>query len=85
MEYNNVNHYYAPKFYTFVGKDMHFPGLNGKLGYVNFNLGDGTFRKVPDFKHPNDIFGLQKGEANILKKPDTKKVQPVVDKETGEK
>lgn len=29
LEYNNVNHYYTPKFYTFVGKDMHFPGFNG--------------------------------------------------------
>jgi hypothetical protein len=49
---------------------MHFPGLNGKVAYVNFNLGDGTFKKTPDFKHPDDIFGLTKGEINVLKKPE---------------
>ncbi|CAD8140693.1 unnamed protein product [Paramecium octaurelia] len=84
IEYNNVNHYYTPYFYTFVGKDKQFPGFNGKIGYVNFALGSGTFRKTPDFKHPNDVFGFDKGESTLLKKPDSKKPQPITD-ETGEK
>ena len=69
IEYNNVNHYYSPKFYIFTGKDKQFPGFNGKLGYVNFVLGDGAFRKTPDFKHPLDVFGLTEGEVNLFKKP----------------
>lgn len=73
IEYNNVNHYYAPYFYTFIGKDKQFPGFNGKIGFVNFVVGSGAFRGTPDFKHPDDVFGLNKGEAALLKKPESKK------------
>jgi len=85
LEYNNVNHYFASTFYIYVGKDMHFPGFNGKIGFVNFNIGDGAFKKMPDFKHPNDIFGLLKGEENILKNPVSKADVKPENKETSSK
>lgn len=69
IEYNNVNHYYTPKFYVYTGKDQQFPGFNGKLGYVNFVLGEGSFRSSPNFKHPSDVFGHEEGESALLKKP----------------
>jgi hypothetical protein len=39
LTYDNTNHYFAPEFFIFVGKDKQFPGHSGKLAYVNFNSG----------------------------------------------
>lgn len=58
MTYENINHYFTPEFFVYVGKDKHFPGHNGQLGQINFNLGAGAFTKGNDFKHDNNIFGL---------------------------
>jgi hypothetical protein len=51
-----------------VGRDKFFPGWNGKLAYVNFNVGKGAFRNAKDFTHPNDAFGIGAG-VDKLKKP----------------
>ena len=61
LNYPNINHYYAPKFYVYAGKDPHFPGLSGKIAFVNFNVGPGSFKKGSDFSHPKDIFGFSAG------------------------
>ena len=39
LTYENISHYFVDEFYIFVGKDKFYPGLNGKLAYVNFNIG----------------------------------------------
>lgn len=58
LSYENTNHYFVPEFYVFVGRDKHFPGFNGKIGYVNFNIGTGAFRKGNNFVADKDIFGF---------------------------
>jgi len=58
LTYEKTNHYLVPEFYIFVGRDKHFPGLNGKLGFVNFNVGKGAFRKGNDFVDSKDAFGF---------------------------
>ena len=45
-----------PEFYVYVGKDAHFPGFNGAIAYVSFNLGEGIFRKSDYDKHEKDAF-----------------------------
>jgi hypothetical protein len=39
MTYPNINHYFAPKFLAYVGKDRHYPAFNGNIGYFKINLG----------------------------------------------
>jgi hypothetical protein len=53
----------------FVGKDPHFPGLNGKLNQVVFNMGTGSFKTGNDFTHPKDAFGFSTGLDKYTKKP----------------
>lgn len=69
--YDNANHYYAPEFFVFVGKDKHFPGFNGKIAYVSFNAGEGSFKKGTDFTHDKDTFGFNAGIEKLVKKPAT--------------
>ena len=57
----------APKFYIFAGRDNHFPGFNGKIGYLNFNAGAGSFKEGPDYTHPKDIFGYNAGLDELFK------------------
>ena len=57
----------APEFFVYVGRDKHTLGLNGQLGGINFNLGQGSFRKGDDFTHDEDIFGYN--AAFTKKKP----------------
>jgi hypothetical protein len=61
LNYDNVNHYFAERFWLWTTKDRYHPAFNGKIGYLNVNLGDGAFRNRPDFSHPNDIYGYDKG------------------------
>lgn len=63
--YEAINHYFAPEFFIYVGRDKHFPGFNGQLGLVNFNAGDGAFKKNNDVKDKKNIFGF---EAPFAKK-----------------
>lgn len=63
-----MNHYYTPQFHTYVGKDEHFPGFNGKIAYVNFVLGTGSYRNKPDFIIKDDLFGYDVGDTNLIKK-----------------
>lgn len=82
IEYLNVNHYYAARYFVYSGKDQHFPGFIGKLSHVNFVLGNGAFRGRPDFRHPDDVFGFHIGESDFYKKP-LPKPEPETDKGTG--
>ncbi|CAD8058815.1 unnamed protein product [Paramecium sonneborni] len=68
LECTNVNHYFTPQFHTYVGKDEHFPGFNGKIAYVNFVLGSGSYRNKPDFIIKDDLFGYDVGDINLIKK-----------------
>lgn len=68
LTYEKVNHYFAPEFFVFVGRDKQFPGLNGQLGYVNFNVGTGSFRTGNNFGHSKDAFGYSAGLENIINK-----------------
>lgn len=58
ITYENTKHYFAPEFYVFVGRDKHFPGHSGRIGFVNFNLGEGAFASGNKFDHPKDFFGF---------------------------
>ena len=61
LEYKDINHYFAKKYFVFVGKDVQFPGFNGRIASTSFNHGEGSFRKGNDFKHPTDAFRFDKG------------------------
>jgi len=67
LNYANTNHYFTPKFYVFVGKDAHFPGFSGKVAYVNFNVGKGSFKKGNDFTDDGDNFGFSLGAKELFK------------------
>lgn len=58
LTYENANHYLAPLFYIYVGRDKHSPGHSGKMAYFNFNLGEGSYITNNKFDHPKDIFGF---------------------------
>jgi hypothetical protein len=58
LTFAKINHYLAPKFFLYLGKDPNFPGWNGKLGYVNFNIGKGSFKTGNDFTDDADKFGF---------------------------
>lgn len=58
LTYEKINHYFTPEFFVYVGKDKHFPGFNGQIGQVNFNLGTGSFLKGKDYKDDKNIFGF---------------------------
>lgn len=73
MEFKDINHYYSYKLFTYLGKDKHFPGFNGKLAHVSFVSGDGAFRKSTDYNHPLDVFRFEKGQATLLPKIDVTK------------
>lgn len=50
-----MNHYLAPKFYAYIGKDFTSPNnYNGKIGYFSVNLGAGAFKDGRDFGHKDD-------------------------------
>ena len=49
-----------------MGKDKFYPGLNGKIGYVSFNTGQGSFTKNLD--HKDDVFGLKAGLTSLAPK-----------------
>lgn len=53
----------TPSFYIFVGKDKFYPGLSGKLAYVYFNLGNGSFKTKNDI--PDTIESYLKGSQVI--------------------
>ena len=61
MKYDNINHYFAERFWLWTVKDRYYPAFSGKIGYLNVNLGDGSFRLTGDLTHPTDIFGYDKG------------------------
>lgn len=58
----------AEKFYFLLGRDVRYPNFSGKIGYLNINLGKGSFRLGDDFTHKNDIFGYGEGEDKLLPK-----------------
>lgn len=68
-QYENIDHYFAPEFFVYYGRDKHFPGWNGQMGLVNFNSGEGAFRNGKDFKHPQNIFGLEAAFAKKTAQP----------------
>ena len=68
LNYVKANHYYAPKFYVTVGKDKFYPGFNGFISFVNFNVGKGSFRKGNDFTHDDDVFGFTVGAKKLFEK-----------------
>lgn len=74
MNYANTNHYLAPKFYVSVGKDKFFPGFSGNIGFVNFNVGKGSFRKGNDFTHDDDVFGFAVGSKKLFEPPKPEEV-----------
>lgn len=59
--YEKTNHYLAPEFYVYIGRDKFYKGHNGPLAFVQFNLGKGAYKSGSDFTHPNDVFGYGKG------------------------
>jgi hypothetical protein len=61
LKYENINHYFAERFWLWTAKDRYHSAFNGRIGYLNVNLGDGSFRIKDDFTHPNDIYGYDKG------------------------
>lgn len=61
LNYENVNHYYIQKLYIYIGKDIFYPGFNGKLNYVVVNFGLGAFRNKKKFSDNNDIFNYDIG------------------------
>lgn len=75
LNYDNVNHYYASRFWLYYARDRHFPGFNGKIAYFQFNAGDGSFRKGNDYVHPNDIWGYGAGNDEFLKEKPRPKPQ----------
>lgn len=52
--------------YLYAGRDKHFPGHSGKIGYFNFNAGEGAFVTGNKFDHPKDIFGFSVGSDKLL-------------------
>jgi len=66
LNFANINHYFAPKFYITVGKDKFYPGFNGFVAYVNFNSGRGSFRKGNDYTHADDFFGFSSGKDKLF-------------------
>jgi hypothetical protein len=61
LTYEKINHYYTPEFFVYVGRDKHFPGFNGKIGFVNFNAGAGAFVKGSNYDQEKDVFGFKAG------------------------
>lgn len=61
LQYTNVNHYYAEKFFVFIGKDTYHNSWNGKIAHFRLNLGEGAYREKDDFKHGDDAFGFDIG------------------------
>jgi len=43
---------------------VQFPGFNGKIGEVRFNIGAGSFKNDKKYDHPDDIFGFKAGETH---------------------
>lgn len=66
-----------------MGRDPHFPGFNGKIAYVNFNLGKGSFRKGNNFAHDDDVFGFAVGSKELFQ-PTKPGAVPEVDKSLKE-
>lgn len=72
-----MNHYLAPKFYAYIGKDFTSPNnYNGKIGYFSVNLGAGAFKDGRDFGHKDDVFGITIGIGKLAG-PDDKFDVPV--------
>lgn len=69
--FNNVNHYYAPVFWVYVGKDKKYPPFSGSVADFRVNIGQDTFRSAKDFTEPNDIFALDSGIKRIAALPDS--------------
>lgn len=63
LTYDNVNHYYAPKFEMFLGKDKYYPGFSGHTAYVNVVLGEGAF--VTKIDDNDNVFGLGIGLTKL--------------------
>lgn len=59
--WTNVNHYYAEKFFLYLGKDRHYKAYNGEIAYFNYVSGEGALKTKPDFKDKNDVFGFDTG------------------------
>lgn len=75
LVYDNVNHYLAAEFIIFIGRDKHFKGFSGKLGFINFNIGNGAYSKDGFKEHPKDAFGFKSGIDKLAKTADSQ-VQP---------
>lgn len=67
LTYERTNHYLAPEFFIYVGRDKHFPGFNGQLGMINFNAGDGAFREKNDVKSKDNTFGFDAPFVRVVK------------------
>jgi hypothetical protein len=61
----------------FLGKDPNFQGFNGKLAYVNLNIGKGSFKTGNDFTDDNDRHGFSEGAKAISKPVDPAKPEAV--------
>lgn len=72
-----MNHYLAPKFFAYIGKDFTSPfNYNGKIGYINVNLGAGAFKDDKDLGHKDDVFGIKIGIGKLAT-PEDKFTIPV--------
>lgn len=77
LEYPNTNHYLASEFFIYLGKDTHFPGFNGKIAHVQFNAGEGAFKKGNDFSDPKDVFGFKAGLDKFGKDEPKEEPKPI--------
>ena len=66
-------------FYITVGSDPFWDGWNGKIAYLNFNTGEGSYRTGKDFTHPKDLFGFDLGLKVLVNKAPVKPADRPVD------
>lgn len=58
--FEGINHYLAPEFYLFLGRDWIYKGA-GFVAYVRVNLGKGAYVEKPEFHNKDKIFGFEEG------------------------
>jgi hypothetical protein len=69
--FDKTNHYYAPVFWIYVGKDKKYPAFSGSVADFRVNIGQDTFRQGKDFTEANDIFAFDTGVKRIAALPDS--------------
>jgi hypothetical protein len=50
LNFPNINHYWAERFYFLIGRDARYPFWNGQVASLNVNLGAGAFKAGDNYK-----------------------------------